>query len=833
MIGMRHIFLKLWGGGLLLLCLMTWVPSPVLAQSDDLPAVCADATAVTPEECGALVALYNATDGVQWANNENWLNFADGVTPCQWYGVQCADNHVAGLALAQNGLSGRLPRALGRLDFLTRLDLSGNRLGPGIASGACLLGDTLIQADFGYNRLEPGSAGLRNCLTSMDPDWRATQTIAPRGLTLDNFAANAVSLSWTPIPYVGDGGVYQVSYSTSFNGDYIVHGTTADRSVAGYLLDDLEPGMSYFIRVRSVTPGHAEHPETLMSDPAWTIGVTRGTERILLAAVISADNNLSAYAPAILRRMRTGTALNPNVTVVVLADQRGQGDTRLLRMEGGQVTELDALAQVWGSDELDMADPDVLAWFLRYAREIVPAERTMVSLIGHGVGPTPDLAWLPPAPPDEPLPPPVDGIPPLPRGLEATPADVTDGSYLSTLDLAAALRAATDDGAAPFDILFFDQCFQGNLDVLYEVREAATLFIASPNYAWLVAPYAQYISQLAPAAENETIAATIINRYEANLNDSHPNAIFWARSQDIEQVAAAAGALGDALRAALGDGQAELVTRAVQNGRFVDTTQCGRGEFVLGPPDELIGAGSLAANLRQAFGEGDAYGVSAAAAQLLTGLSNLDSESRSGSPYLAPEQTWSYNDRITILAPLGRNLPGSVVWRASLYRDAAEQPAVWSPDPGQNVLVQGSFAFVQDYGWDEFINAWYGELEPTVGNWCHYTPPSIVLEAEGELMAFSGEVTPERDILLTWDAPEEVDPAAYYLYGRVPLGVDLELLATLPATAADTLLADPFPGQYDLRIVAVDENGNPLAQSGDIGIAVEWVMDLHLPLIAR
>ncbi|MCB9160255.1 MAG: hypothetical protein H6644_10415 [Caldilineaceae bacterium] len=75
------------------------------------------------------------------------------------------------------------------------------------------------------------------------------------------------------------------------------------------------------------------------------------------------------------------------------------------------------------------------------------------------------------------------GILPLPWGKFATPTDVTSGTFMGTPALGKALLAATDAGADPFDLLFFDQCFAGNLDILYEVRRAADVFIAPPNYA--------------------------------------------------------------------------------------------------------------------------------------------------------------------------------------------------------------------------------------------------------------------------------------------------------------------------------------------------------------
>ena len=79
----------------------------------------------------ALVALYNATDGPNWANNDNWLTDA----PLgDWYGVDTdASGRVVRIDLAGNtdnwpeviphGLSGPIPPELGNLANLTGLSL--------------------------------------------------------------------------------------------------------------------------------------------------------------------------------------------------------------------------------------------------------------------------------------------------------------------------------------------------------------------------------------------------------------------------------------------------------------------------------------------------------------------------------------------------------------------------------------------------------------------------------------------------------------------------------------------------------------------------------------
>ena len=82
----------------------------------------------------ALEAIYRATGGDGWTDNTNWLSDA----PLEdWYGVEVSRaGRVMGLRLGAwdevareyvgNGLSGSLPRELGTLSHLRRLEISGN-----------------------------------------------------------------------------------------------------------------------------------------------------------------------------------------------------------------------------------------------------------------------------------------------------------------------------------------------------------------------------------------------------------------------------------------------------------------------------------------------------------------------------------------------------------------------------------------------------------------------------------------------------------------------------------------------------------------------------------
>ncbi|MCY3944281.1 MAG: Ig-like domain-containing protein [Gemmatimonadetes bacterium] len=117
----------------------------------------ADVAVKAAKDRAALAALYEATDGRNWSNSDNWLTEASLE---DWHGVDTdADGRVIQLNLVDNGLSGTIPAELGDLKALTGLDLLVNDLSGTVPNELGYL-SSLQRLDLSYNKLTgalPGS----------------------------------------------------------------------------------------------------------------------------------------------------------------------------------------------------------------------------------------------------------------------------------------------------------------------------------------------------------------------------------------------------------------------------------------------------------------------------------------------------------------------------------------------------------------------------------------------------------------------------------------------------------------------------------------------------
>lgn len=79
-------------------------------------------------EKSTLHELYSTTAGASWATNTGWMSESND--PCaEWFGVECVSDHVTGLTLDYNGLSGAIPTEVGAMTRLLEFRAGNNSLG--------------------------------------------------------------------------------------------------------------------------------------------------------------------------------------------------------------------------------------------------------------------------------------------------------------------------------------------------------------------------------------------------------------------------------------------------------------------------------------------------------------------------------------------------------------------------------------------------------------------------------------------------------------------------------------------------------------------------------
>ena len=148
-----------FGFRMVLACLLAWAGAAGLAVEGRSQALEGDKQ--------ALIALYNATNGPNWANNHGWLSDEPLST---WFGVHLNEGRVRMLTLHFNQLTGTLPTELGNLSHLADLILGDNQLtGPIPAELGSL--SSLRRLDFRNNQLTgliPAELGDLASLTLLD-----------------------------------------------------------------------------------------------------------------------------------------------------------------------------------------------------------------------------------------------------------------------------------------------------------------------------------------------------------------------------------------------------------------------------------------------------------------------------------------------------------------------------------------------------------------------------------------------------------------------------------------------------------------------------------------
>ena len=259
----------------------------------------------------------------------------------------------------------------------------------------------------------------------------------------------------------------------------------------------------------------------------WTIMVHMG-----------AENNLNEFGFKDMDEMASGlnTKNIKDLNVIVLYDGMQKGDSQVFKLKPGGRDKVDDKGAIipTSTHEVDSGSPKVANDFMQWAIKTYPAEHYMFDIWDHGAGifktaasSTKLKGW---------------------NGMFGSPASQSptasfgyddNGTHMNTRDLTNILGAAAKTAGKKIDILGFDACLMGHLEIAYQVKDSVNILVGSeelePGDGWdykawlskinstdlsaasvattLVTTYGQFYN----GGQDATLSATDINAVATNL----------------------------------------------------------------------------------------------------------------------------------------------------------------------------------------------------------------------------------------------------------------------------------------------------------------------------
>jgi hypothetical protein len=418
----------------------------------------------------------------------------------------------------------------------------------------------------------------------------------------------------------------------------------------------------------------------------------------------------------------------------------------------------------------------------------------------------------------------------------------SDHDYLDSGEIRQAMARITDDGTDPLDVVFYDVCLMGMLEVAYQIEDYASFFVSSQNIAWAPAGpegrYIRTIQGLKPNATPQQVAELLVDAYaDAIPPREHPFTISAVDLASLPTLTVTVNQLATAISQTLtGPDQAALLYTVYSETQKLDYDS----DFQIEPATEgFVDLYDFALRASQQFTDAN---VIAAAQALMTELDTaiVAEEHRSGTPWLAPDRVWDLDDAhgLSIFLPLGEDLELPIV----ITETSPITPGLFI---SRNLRLREMYSsdqlqFVGDTMWGELIDTYYDVVASPVPTDTtegpvdgpqipDVTPPQAIITVSGTFAV--GEA-----ITVTWVATDtQTGVAGATLWHWPPRG---EWTATLTGTGSSGVF--PFTLTEaclnSLSVRAIDKAGNrePLdSGSNRIVLNVQPCIYTYLPLIFK
>jgi parallel beta-helix repeat protein len=417
-----------------------------------------------------------------------------------------------------------------------------------------------------------------------------------------------------------------------------------------------------------------------------------------LLLYLNGDNDLhDAIFETLDNLVRAGPS--PQANVLALVDGHvgmARSDTVLYDLTRGQATR--PTDPFTTTAELNMGDEQTLVDFVTWGRAYAPARHTLLAIVDHGGGWAPSSSLI------------TGGL--LRRadylgGNSGLSWDYTSGyDYLDSRKIREALAAITGNGAAPLDVVFYDVCLMGMLEVAYQIKDYAGFFVSSQNIGWLPTDadgrYVRTIQEILPTTTPEDLAKLLVRAYAESLPVADP---FTVSAVKLASLPGTVDAVKELALAIIKSPELPVsaLYQAYAGAQKLDYDT----DFQIEPEtDGIVDLYDFALHAGRTFTQTN---ISAAAQRLATELDKtiVANRKRSGMPPVELGAYWDLEDvhGLSVYLPLGEDLilPIVVTETSSITPGLAVTRNLHL----REMYTCDQLQFVCATDWDKLINAYY------------------------------------------------------------------------------------------------------------------------------
>jgi parallel beta-helix repeat protein len=562
----------------------------------------------------------------------------------------------------------------------------------------------------------------------------------------------------------------------------------------------------------------------------WTLLLYFNGDNDLDEAMRDTFDNLVAAGPS------------PHANVLILYDGYTNtviySGTMLYDVTRGQATSITATLGLTRTvpGELDMGDGSTLSDFVTWGRAHYPARHTLLSIVDHGGGWAPSTSneveapgalrhhhlWL--------------------AGGSGLSWDFTNGyDYLDSTEIRQAMATISNNGADKLDVVFYDVCLMGMIEVAYQIKDDASYFVSSQNIGW--APtgpdnrYVRTVHGIGPAATPRQMADLLVQSYADSMPpEGHPFTVSAIDLTVLPAVTSAVNQLGTTISQTLTNPQQAVPLQAA----YTETQKVDYDADLRIEPatDGFVDLYDFARHASQHYSDPAILAASNAVTTALN-LAVVAEQHLSASPWMIPTEAWNLDNvhGLSIFLPLGEDLELPIVITET---DPISPSLVVTRDLRLRDTYTGDqLQFVSSTVWGGLINTYYHAVSspvPTdttggpVGTLLtpDFTPPQTVITS-------TGAFTVGQAITITWGTTDtQSGLGSTTLWYQSPAG---QWTTVMTQTGDSGVFPFSWPANCESRlaVLSTDKAGNSEApgSANAINVKVQICERVYLPIVRQ